>query len=173
MHPLTATGVTGSPLTSGEPLSKADHPCNGIKAMLSGSIASLGSQYVITLGAVNASTGDSLAQAQAQAGSKEQVLDALGKSGATLRAKLGESLTSIQKFDKPLAEATTSSLEALKAFTLGEAQHHITEELGSVPFLPACHRTRPQFRPFLRPFERSVFVYRGSRALRGKRKEGV
>jgi len=88
-----------------------------IKAMLTGAIAPLGNAYVITLEAINAATGDSLAQVQEQATSKEQVLNALGLGADKLRGKLGESLASVQKFDKPLQEVTTSSLEALKAFT--------------------------------------------------------
>jgi eukaryotic-like serine/threonine-protein kinase len=91
-----------------------------IKAMLTGAIAPLGSAYVITLEAINAATGDSLAQVQEQATSKEQVLNALGLGADKLRGKLGESLASVQKFDKPLQEVTTSSLEALKAFTQGD-----------------------------------------------------
>jgi eukaryotic-like serine/threonine-protein kinase len=91
-----------------------------IKAMLTGAIAPLGSAYVLTLEAINAATGDSLAQVQEQATSKEQVLNALGLGADKLRGKLGESLASVQKFDKPLQEVTTSSLEALKAFTQGD-----------------------------------------------------
>ena len=118
---------------------------NGIKAMLAGSISGLGSQYVITLDAVNPSTGDTLAEAQAQASSKEQVLDALGKAASQLRAKLGESLASIQKFDKPLEQATTSSLEALKAFTLGDEQHFRAEELAALPFYQRAAELDPNF----------------------------
>jgi eukaryotic-like serine/threonine-protein kinase len=88
-----------------------------VKAMLTGAIAPLGSEYVITLEAINATTGDSLAQVQEQATSKEQVLNALGLGAGKLRGNLGESLASVQKFDKPLQEVSTSSLEALKAFT--------------------------------------------------------
>src|SRR6202008_4792656 len=87
---------------------------DGVKAMLTGSIALVGSQYLITLEAVNASTGDSPAQAQQQANSKDAVLGTLGTAATALREKLGESLASVQKFDKPLDQATTSSLEALK-----------------------------------------------------------
>ena len=93
---------------------------DGIKAMLTGSIASLGSQYVITLEAVNASTGESLDREEVQASRKNTVLNALHQAGSSLREKLGESLASVQKYDKPLSEATTSSLEALKAFSLGD-----------------------------------------------------
>jgi tetratricopeptide (TPR) repeat protein len=87
--------------------------------VVDGSIASLGGQYVLGLKAVNCRTGDSLAQEQATANNKEQVLKALGEAAAKLREKLGESLITVQKYDTPLKEATTSSLEALQAFSLG------------------------------------------------------
>jgi serine/threonine protein kinase/tetratricopeptide (TPR) repeat protein len=118
---------------------------DGIKAMLVGSIASLGSQYVVTLDAVNASTGDSLAQAQVQAGSKEQVLGAVSNATGKMRQKLGESLASIQKFDKPLQEATTSSLEALKAFTLGDAQRNRGEQFAAIPLYQRAIDLDPNF----------------------------
>jgi eukaryotic-like serine/threonine-protein kinase len=118
---------------------------NGIKAMLTGSIASLGSQYVITLDAVNTATGDNLAELQEQAASKEQILNALGTATSKLRAKLGESLASLQKFDKPLEQATTSSLEALKSFTLGDQQHAFTEELAAIPFYKRAVELDPNF----------------------------
>jgi tetratricopeptide (TPR) repeat protein len=118
---------------------------DGIKAMLTGSIAGLGAQYVITLEAINAATGDMLAQEQAEAASKEQVLNALGSATSKLRAKLGESLASVQKYDKPLAEATTSSLEALKALTLGIAQHYSGEHLASIPFYQRAVELDPNF----------------------------
>ncbi len=91
---------------------------SGSAAVLAGSIANLGSQYVIGLNAENCSNGDSIAREQVQAAHKEEVLDALGHAATSLRKRLGESLESIQKFDTPLAQATTSSLEALKAFSL-------------------------------------------------------
>ncbi|HEV2233034.1 MAG TPA: protein kinase [Terriglobia bacterium] len=118
---------------------------DGIKAMLTGSIANLGSQYVITLDAVNGATGDTLAEEQAQAPGKEQVLDALGKAASSLRGKLGESLASIQKFDTPLAQATTSSLEALKSFTLGDAQFNKGEEFAAAPFFKHAIELDPNF----------------------------
>jgi serine/threonine protein kinase/tetratricopeptide (TPR) repeat protein len=118
---------------------------DAIKAMLVGSIASLGSQYVVTLDAVSAATGDSLGQAQAQAGSKEQVLAALNDATGKIRQKLGESLASIQKFDKPLQEATTSSLEALKAFTLGDAQRNRGGQLAAIPFYQRAIELDPNF----------------------------
>ena len=91
----------------------------GSKAMLTGSIAGLGSQYVIGLKAVNCNTGDVLAEAQEQAAGKEAVLKALDAAAVSLRGKLGESLSSVQKYATPVEEATTPSLEALKAYSLG------------------------------------------------------
>ena len=88
-------------------------------AFLEGSIASMGSQYVLGLTAVNCRTGDSLAQEQVTADSKERVLKVLGQAAAKLRRKLGESLRTVQKFDTPIEQATTPSLEALEAYSLG------------------------------------------------------
>ena len=105
----------------------------GVKAMLTGSISSLGSHYVITLTAVNAQTGDALAREQIEAESKEQVLKALDRAASSLRRKLGESLGSVQRFTTPLEEATTSSLEALKAFSLGQAEHRKLAEDRAMP----------------------------------------
>jgi serine/threonine protein kinase/tetratricopeptide (TPR) repeat protein len=118
---------------------------NGVKALLAGSIASLGSQYVVTLDAINASSGDSLAQVQGQADSKEQVLKTLDTTTTQLRGKLGESLASVQKFDKPLEEATTSSLEALKSFTLGDVKHSASDEFGAIPFYKRAIELDPNF----------------------------
>ena len=117
----------------------------GIKAMLSGSIANLGSQYVITLDAVNASTGESLAREEVQASKKESVLNSLHEAGSSLRKKLGESLASVQKYDKPLSEATTSSLEALKAFSLGDMKHQSFDELGALPLYQRAVELDPNF----------------------------
>ncbi len=97
----------------------------GSKAYVSGSIANLGSEYVLGLKAVNCQSGDTLAEEQVTAASKEKVLDALGKAASQLRTELGESLATVKKFDVPLEEATTSSLEALKAYSLGDYQHAI------------------------------------------------
>ena len=96
----------------------------GSKAYIAGSIASLGSQYVLGLKVVNCQSGDVLAQEQATASGKEKVLDALGMAASKLRGELGESLASVQKLDVPLSEATTSSLEALQASSLGEKACH-------------------------------------------------
>src|ERR1019366_2695509 len=91
----------------------------GGKAYLAGSIGSLGSEYVLGLKAVNCQSGDALAQEQVTAAAKEKVLDALGGAASRLRGELGESLATVQKFDVPLEQATTPSLEALKAYSLG------------------------------------------------------
>jgi eukaryotic-like serine/threonine-protein kinase len=107
----------------------------GVKAMLTGAISSLGSHYVITLAAINAQTGDTLASEQVEAESKEQVLKSLDQAASRLRQKLGESLASVQQFTKPLEEATTSSLEALKEFSAGEAAHLLQNDSAAIPHL--------------------------------------
>jgi eukaryotic-like serine/threonine-protein kinase len=91
----------------------------GSKAYLSGTISSIGSQYVIGVSAVNCRTGDSVAQEQVTANGKEAVLSALDKASIKLREQLGESLKTIQKLDTPIEQATTPSLEALQAYSLG------------------------------------------------------
>ncbi len=116
-----------------------------VKAMLTGAIAPLGSEYVITLEAVNAATGDSLAQVQEQAASKEQVLNALGLGANKLRGNLGESLASVQKFDKPLQEVTTSSLEALKAFTQADELREKGDALPPVALYQRAIELDPNF----------------------------
>jgi serine/threonine protein kinase/tetratricopeptide (TPR) repeat protein len=95
----------------------------GIKAILTGTIANLGSDYIITLSAQNTATGDQIASVQIQAASKEKVLDALNQAAAQMRAKLGESLASIQKLNTPFGQATTPSLEAFRAYALGDEAH--------------------------------------------------
>ncbi|HXP11361.1 MAG TPA: hypothetical protein VN828_22850, partial [Acidobacteriaceae bacterium] len=95
----------------------------GIKAIITGTIANLGQQYVITLSAQNTATGDEIVSEQAQAPDKEHVLDALGKAAAAMRGKLGEDLDSIKKLDTPFGQATTSSLEAFRAYALGDKAH--------------------------------------------------
>jgi hypothetical protein len=116
-----------------------------VKAMLTGAIAPLGSEYVITLEAINAATGDSLAQVQEQATSKEQVLNALGLGADKLRGSLGESLASVQKFDKPLQEVTTSSLEALKAFTQADELREKGDALPPVALYQRAIELDPNF----------------------------
>jgi Flp pilus assembly protein TadD len=92
----------------------------GSKAYIAGSIANLGKDYLIAVHAVNCVTGDSLAQEQAEAAGKEKVLDALGRLAAKLREELGESISTVQRLDTPLAQATTPSAEALQAYSLGQ-----------------------------------------------------
>jgi tetratricopeptide (TPR) repeat protein len=108
----------------------------GSKAYIAGSIGSLGSEYVLGLKAVNCQSGDTLGQEQVMAASKEKVLDALGEATSKLRGELGESLATVQKFDVPLA-ATTSSLAALKAYSLGRKA---TNEKGFAAALPHYQR---------------------------------
>jgi len=117
----------------------------GVKAMLIGSISSLGSHYVITLEAVNAQSGDSLAREQAEAESKEQVLKSLDGAASSLRRKLGESIGSVQKFATPLEAATTSSLEALKAFSLGQAEHQKFDDAAAILHLKRAIELDPNF----------------------------
>jgi len=117
----------------------------GVKAMLTGSISSLGSHYVIDLNAINAQTGDSLAREQTEAESKEQVLKSLDGAASNLRSKLGESVGSLQKFATPLERATTSSLEALKAFSQGQAAHQKLDDEAAVPHLRRAVELDPSF----------------------------
>ena len=117
----------------------------GSKAYLSGSIASLGSQFVLGLNAVNCLTGDSLAQEQERATGKEQVLAAMDKAAANLRAKLGESLSTVQKLDTPLEQATTPSLEALQAYSLGRKAMAGSDWAAAVPFFQRAIRLDPNF----------------------------
>jgi tetratricopeptide (TPR) repeat protein/predicted Ser/Thr protein kinase len=104
----------------------------GSKAYIAGSIASLDNEYVLGLKAVDCHSGDTLAQEQVTADGKKKVLNGVGEAAAKLRTELGESLATVQKFDVPLAQATTSSLEALQAFSLGEK---VTRENGTVAAL--------------------------------------
>jgi serine/threonine protein kinase/tetratricopeptide (TPR) repeat protein len=116
-----------------------------VKALLAGSIAPLGRNYVLAVEVVNAITGDVMAREQAEAGGKEQVLTALGGLAARLREKLGESLASIQKFDAPLARATTSSLEALHAYSLALDEGRINPRLEAIPHLKRAIALDPDF----------------------------
>src|SRR5579864_5416590 len=117
----------------------------GIKALLTGSIAGLGNQYVITIAALNGETGDALAREQVEVDSKEQVLKSLDKAASSLRQKMGESLASVQQFAKPLEQATTSSLEALQAFTLGQSEHQKMRDDAAIPFLKKAVDLDPNF----------------------------
>jgi eukaryotic-like serine/threonine-protein kinase len=115
-------------------------------ATMEGSIASLGSQYVLGLNAVNCANGDLLAQEQVTANGKEQVLKALGNAATKLRAKLGESLSSLQKYNAPLENVTTPSLEALQAYTRGYQTIIIkSDSAGAIPFLQRAVSLDPNF----------------------------
>jgi eukaryotic-like serine/threonine-protein kinase len=117
----------------------------GVKAMMLGSISSLGSHYVVTLEAVNAQNGDSLAREQVEAESKEQVLKSLDHAASALREKLGESIGSVQKFGTPLESATTSSLDALKEFSLGHAEHAKFNDETAITHLKRAVEIDPNF----------------------------
>lgn len=117
----------------------------GIKAMLTGSIATLGSNYVITLDAMNPRTGDSIAREQIEADSKEKVLSALGTAASNLRKKLGESLNSIQKYDVNIEQATTSSLEALKAYAMANDERAKGRARESLTFYKRAIELDPNF----------------------------
>jgi Flp pilus assembly protein TadD/tRNA A-37 threonylcarbamoyl transferase component Bud32 len=117
----------------------------GIKAMVTGQIASLGSHYIITLGAVNSRTGESLADQQIEAISKEGVIEALGKASTNLRGQLGESLASLEKFDTPIRQATTSSLEAFQAYNSGIERQGKVSEFEQIPFFKRAIELDPNF----------------------------
>ena len=117
----------------------------GSKAYIAGQIATLGNRYVIGLNAVNCRSGDTLAQEQVTAASKEKVLDTLGDAAARLRGELGESLATVQKFDVPLSQATTSSLEALKAFTLGTRAGMQKSTTQSIAYYQRAVELDPEF----------------------------
>jgi len=116
----------------------------GLKALIAGSITSLGRHYVVALEAINSQSGEVVAREQAEAESKEQVLKALSQAAIRLREKLGESLSSIQRFDAPL-ELTTSSLEALKAYSLGFEQAGRGRLLEAIAFYKRATELDPNF----------------------------
>ena len=116
----------------------------GAKAMLTGSIASLGSRYVLGLKTTNCATGDAMYDQQAQSAGKEQVLNTLGEMAATFRTHAGESLSAIREHNVPLREAATSSLEALKAYSYALA-HTGSGESDWIPFLKRAVELDPTF----------------------------
>ena len=119
---------------------------NGGAAVVNGSIARLGTEYVLAVKAVNCRTGDHLSDLQTTAASKELVLKALGDITGQLRTRLGESLGTVQKFDTPIEEATTSSLEALQAYSLGrQTMVQKGESAACVPFFQQAIRLDPGF----------------------------
>jgi len=130
---------------------------NGSKAYIAGSIASLGSEYVLGLKAVNCQTGDPLAQEQVTANGKEKVLNAVGDVAAKLRTELGESLATVQKFDVPLEQATTSSLEALQALTQGRKIDHAKGTAAALPYYQRAIQLDPNFAMGYRQLSSSYF----------------
>jgi serine/threonine protein kinase/tetratricopeptide (TPR) repeat protein len=115
------------------------------KAWVGGSIATIGSEYVLGLKAVNCQSGDILVQEQVTATGKETVLDALGNGASKLRGELGESLASVERLDVPLKQATTSSLEALKAFSLGNKMLRQKGTAAALPFYQHAIELDPEF----------------------------
>jgi len=116
-----------------------------LKALVAGSIVSLGSHYVIALEAVDAQTGDSMAREQIEVSSKEEVLTALGTATSSFREKLGESLASVRRFDAPLPRATTSSLEALHAYSLALDEGRVVPRVEAIPHLQRAIELDPNF----------------------------
>jgi len=135
--------------SSGDPISKsvAREICQraSVKAMLAGSIARLGNEYLLGLEAVNCQTGELLASEQAQAENKESVLKGLGNAATALRKKLGESLSSVQKYDMPVEEGTTSSLEALKMLSLADQNQNSGRQLESIAQYQRAIELDPNF----------------------------
>src|ERR1700737_790378 len=115
------------------------------KALLAGSVSGLGTHYAIGLNAINCQTGDSLASQQVEADSQEHVLKAFGQAATKIREKLGESLATIQKYDAPVEQATTPSLEALKAYTTAWSLHMDGAEPQSIPFFKHAIELDPNF----------------------------
>ena len=117
----------------------------GIKALLTGSIAPFGSHYVLQLNALNGATGDSIASVQQEVNSKEQVLKGMDRAASDLRRKLGESLGSTRQFATPLEQATTSSLDALKEYSLGHSLHDKADDRPAIPHFQRAIEIDPNF----------------------------
>ena len=117
----------------------------GAAATIDGTIASLGKSYVITLQAIACQDGATLAREQIQAVDKEHVLNAVGSAATAMRGKLGESLNSIQKLNRPLEQATTASLEALQNYTAGTAEMGQGRFLAAVPLFERAIALDPNF----------------------------
>ena len=114
-------------------------------AALDGSIALIGTRYTLILKAVNCENGDLLASTEAQANDKTHVLDALSRTASEMRRKLGESLSTVQKYNTPLEQATTPSLEALQAYSLGLKSWNENDALTALPFLQRAAQLDPNF----------------------------
>ena len=135
-----------------------------LKALIAGSVASLGRNYVITLEALNAETGDVMAREQVEAEGKEGVLTSLGSASSRIRQKLGESLASVQAFDVPLARATTGSLDALHAYSLALSQGVEVPRLEAIPHLQRAIELDPDF-AMAYAFLSSVYANTGQSSL--------
>jgi len=118
---------------------------NGGKAVLGGSIASIGSSYLVTLAARDCVTGDVLAEEQVQAAGKDEVLRSLGSATSRFRERLGESLASVQRYDSRIEMATTPSLEALKQYSQGLLVRRTKGDFEAVPFFEDAIRKDPNF----------------------------
>jgi len=141
LHEMTrAAGTKLTPEVTRELCQRA-----GSRAYIAGSIGSLGNEYVLGLKAVNCQNGDTLAQAQVTAASKEKVLNALGEAASKLRGELGEALATVQKFDVPLEQATTSSFEALKAYSLGIKAYDEEGNAAALPYHQRAIELDPNF----------------------------
>jgi DNA-binding winged helix-turn-helix (wHTH) protein/tetratricopeptide (TPR) repeat protein len=117
----------------------------GLKALVVPEIAAIGSTYVITLDVIDAHNPKLIARQEEEANNKDQVVAALGKAGSQLRKRLGESLSSLQKFDAPLDLATTSSLEALQAYSSGLTLYRSGKRSDAIPFFERAVELDPQF----------------------------
>jgi serine/threonine protein kinase/predicted Zn-dependent protease len=116
-----------------------------LKAMLAGSISQLGSEYLVGLDALNCQTGDLIASEQSQAANKDAVLRTLGNVASSMRQKLGESLSSLRKYDMPIEEATTSSLEALKNLSVASLKTDRGQQIESIPLYQRAIELDPNF----------------------------
>ena len=117
----------------------------GLKAMMTGQIAMLGERYVVTLEALECESGETLALHQVEVDTKEQVLGAVGAATSQIRSRLGESLASLERFDTPIEEATTASLAALKAYSLGQETQKRSGDEASFPFFERALNLDPSF----------------------------
>jgi tetratricopeptide (TPR) repeat protein len=135
-----------------------------LKALIAGSVASLGRNYVITLEALNAETGDVMAREQVEASGKEEVLTSLGSATSRIRQKLGESLASVRAFDVPLARATTGSLDALHAYSLALSEGSEVPRLEAIPHLQRAIELDPDF-AMAYAFLSSVYANTGQSSL--------
>jgi eukaryotic-like serine/threonine-protein kinase len=117
----------------------------GSTAVLDGSISQIGAQYLLTLKAIDCANGESLASTETRATDKNHVLEALGKTASVIRQRLGESLSAVQKFNTPLEQATTPSLDALKALSSGRRVWFVEGETGAIPFYKRAIELDPNF----------------------------